>query len=279
MAENVLYQYKEIIQLANVEEQLFNVFVEDKIYSYLLYLRCDERGMMKDYLLRITIAQESEFNTIDKNFAINSILDNIEMYKEYIGETKIIGFKQPSIELMLKLYEPYMFKLAEDMQNYWPQYEIEDLLQICRISMFNLYNKGYYVHKNLLKITFKREVLMEVRTMKHSPSLNGIVVTSLYDRYESGDSDDKHLYIADCMPDKVDLEKQQDDAIVEGNMKIFEEVKGIIIDLVGPRQFDMLFRDYSRGHTTPSSRKLLQKIKTHLKSMGITLNQFNNKYH
>lgn len=274
MHENVLHEFKRTISLDNVEEQVKSAISEDWLYSYLIYARCDEFGTLIEYVLKMMVAEIEEYNTISHHVATNHILDCITMYKDYAGSTKIIGYKQPPLELMIELYDPLMSKMCRKMKEHWSCYEYDDLLQICRVCMIELYNKGYYVHKQLLWTAFKNEILMQMRPMR-----NNVTIVSLHDRFGDADSDDKELTLMDMLTDTEEEIQEQDKKVTEGNMEIFAEVKDIIIELVGPRQFDMLFRDYSRKHTTPQSRKLLVKIKAHLKDLGITLGQMNNKYH
>lgn len=272
---NILQEFKRTIELdVDIEEQLKEVLFDEYFYSYLVYVKCDEFGVIKNYFIKFMIAQEDSYNTINKDLAVNHILDCIEIYKEYLGETKIIGYKQPPLDMMIALYEPLMYDMARHMQQYWKQFEVEDLLQMCRISMCELYNKGYYIHKRLLWTAFKNKIIEEIRPLKRRGEL-----VSLQISYCDKHGGEENLSLADIMPDLAAEEQQEEESIHEANLQIFAEIKDIIIDLVGPRQFDMLFRDYSRGHTTPQSRKLLIKIKNHLNSMGITQSQFNEKYH
>lgn len=272
---NVLQEFKRTIRLDEpVETQVKDALFDENVYSYLLYAQCDEFGIIQTYLIKFMIAQEDSYNTIPKNLAVNHILDCIEMYKEYMGKNKIIGYRQPPLDLMIVLYEPLMYEMSTHMQQYWKQYDLDDLLQICRICMCELYTKGYYIHKHLLWTAFRNKIIEEVRPLKNRGE-----IVSLQLAYSDKNGGEEILSFADITPDKQAEEREEDDAIREANLEIFAEIKDIIIDLVGPRQFDMLFRDYSRGHTTPQSRKLLIKIKNHLNSMGITQSQFNEKYH
>lgn len=274
MHDNVLHEFKRTISLDDVESEVKEAIAEDFLYSYLVYAKCDDYGILTNYVIKLMVSETEKYNTISYRSAVSQILDCIDMYKDYMGTTKIIGYKQPPLDLMVTLYEPLMQKMCRKMQEYWTHYEFEDLLQICRVCMVDLYNKGYYIHKHLLWTTFKNEILMQVKPMK-----NNITIISLYEQCNETDSDDKKLSIIDTLRDTEEELRQEEESIREGNVQIFEEVKDIIIDLVGPRQFDMLFRDYSRKHTTAQSRKLLIKIKTHLKELGITLGQMNDKYH
>lgn len=272
---NVLQEFKRTVRLDDdISIQVQEIIFEDKLYSYLVYARCDEFGIIYEYVIKFMIAQDDSYNTIPKLVAVSHILDCIDMYKDYMGKTKIIGYRQPPLEMMIVLYEPLIQSMAMDMQRYWKHYDVDDLCQTCRILMCELYNKGYYVHRRLLWTALRNKIIEEVRPLKRRGEL-----VSLEIPYSDKNGGDEKLSIADITSDKVAEEQEQDDAIREANLEIFAEIKDIIIDLVGPRQFDMLFRDYSKGHTTSQSRKLLLKIKNHLNSMGITQSQFNEKYH
>ena len=90
--------------------------------------------------------------------------------------------------------------------------------------------------------------------------------------------DDCNVTIADMVPDTKLLDEQDDKENEEVMTQIITEVKDIIIDLIGPRQYDQLLREYANKQTTPWSRKLMYTIKAKLFDMGITIKSFNKYY-
>ena len=278
MYEQKLYDYKRAIPAAKdvneLESEVELIVTDDYVYSYIVHLKCNNEYIPVEYVIKYMVSDEEENNTIPRAEAIVEIIQYIIENKDYKGKSKVIGYRQPPLDLMIVLYEPVVMTMSLKLREYWQQYELEDLEQICRICMVELYNAGYYIHKRLLWTVFSRKILEEVRGLKK----RACIVSIYEDSYENS-KNEKHLTYADSLIDEsLEIRKQEDDRL-SGEMEVFEEIKGLIIDLVGERRWDMLYRDYSRKHTTDASRKLLQKIKTHLKELGITRNQFNERYH
>lgn len=237
------------------------------LYSYIVI------GKIEYIVIKYIIAEIQEYNTIDVLEAIVNITDVINCKGH---ENSVLCFKQAPIELYIVLYEPMIEKMAKRASAQWPKLEYEDLCQMCKLCCVELYRKGYYLHKSLLWTTFKNRILEEIRPLKKRSN-----VISLYDRsYDnSSDNTDRRLTIADTIVDLESMYQEQDELDREAELLIFEEVKDLIIELVGPRQFDTLFRDYKYKHTTTTSRKILTKVKSYMTSLGLTREDFNKKYH
>lgn len=269
MHENILYDYTvkfPISELACLNSILADLWSDiTRLYSYIISVR-------EEISVRYIIAEVSYYNTILVEKAIAKINDKLG---NFTGEGVLI-FEQAPIDLYIKLHEPMIEKMANKMLSQWPKLEYDDLCQICRLCCVELYEKGYYLHKRLIWTTFKNRIISEIRPLKRRGE-----IVSIYDKsYEaSADSGDKDLTIADTIIDVDELYKVQDEECKKEELMIFEEVKSIIIELLGQRQFDTLYRDYTKKHTTTASRKLLIKVKNHLTSLGLTRSDFNKKYH
>ena len=58
----------------------------------------------------------------------------------------------------------------------------------------------------------------------------------------------------------------------------FMKMKDFIVDMIGERRFDQLYREYSNKTVSPSSAMTMQRIQNELKKLGIdksTLEAFN----
>ena len=150
--------------------------------------------------------------------------------------------------------------------------EMEDLIQMCNLVISDLYYKGYYIHKQLIRRAYINYVLMHIRKDK-----NRVQIISLDQPYNKSDNDNT-LRIADMIPDINASNELSDKEDEEVQKRILLEVKDIVIDFIGPRQYDQLLREYSNKQTTNWSRKLMQTIKAHLFEMGISNKSFNKYY-
>lgn len=252
----------------NIVNDIF-VSVPSSIYSYMLYAF----PRNKYYEFKYMVADNEEFNTINFEEVLPVIKQAIS--GNHSSENKIILYQQPSLDLFFILYEPMISKMAKRINQDWPQLEYDDLAQICRMCCVELHNKGYYLHKSLIWTTFKNAVLEELRPLKR----RGTVISIYESSNDENDKNNKTLRLIDGLVDVDALNTLQDQDYKDAEMAIFAEVKDIIVDFVGQRRFDALFRDYKHKHTTGASRKLLIQIKAHLKSMGITRDDFDKKYH
>ena len=242
----------------------------DKIYSYIIYAKHNNEEV-SCWKIDYHISQVSKYNTLICNNIIPEITD--KLYKSKSDTHTIVGYAQPPIELMLELYDPLVCKCAKEQCNRWRDLEYDDAVSMCRMVMLILANKGYYIHKQLLRKSFNMYVLKYLRKNINSPELVSLEKVM----YCGGDEDDT-LTLADMIADTSIEEKEQDKDNEIAVKAIFEEVKAIIIELVGERQFEQLLRDYGHKHTTTWSRSKMLQIKKRFKELGLNTRSFNKYY-
>lgn len=272
MADNVIMKVTQVIKCNNDKNTLKVILNEiltefDYVYSYLVFRR------KNDYLVQYNLSQQTNYNTIPVENVCNEIIEII--YNDTgIGE-KIIGYNQPKLEIILNAFDPLVHKLATIQSEHWKQYEHDDLCQMCRLVMVKLYRKGYYLHKRLIEKAFINAILADLRNEKNKPLI--VSFDDVFYRPVSNSSE--QITIADTIPDKETMSQEEEEERIRGELAIFEEVKDIIIDLIGIRQWNELYRDYAGKHTTSYTRKLLIKIKRYFETEGLTRSKFNEKYH
>lgn len=235
------------------------------IYSYIIYTEPDI--FFKDInnlRIQLNISSVPLYNTIELKTAV----DGIEKIcvNELANKTgkKVIGYKQPPIEIMLEAYDNLVLKLAKTAAMHWQQLEYEDLCQTCRLVMCNLYNKGYYLNKSLVEKSFNNAVLCSIRKDKMKPII--ISFESLLDN-----KDDSNLSIKDTLINQ-DLENENYDKENDNwNIDILKELQIVLGALITQRQLDQLLREYSTKNVTPLSAKKIQTIKHYLARNKITL--------
>ena len=277
MADNVLMR---ITQSVSIQKDLGEVCVEmyelfentDKLYSYIVYAKYDDEDL-SGWVVNYIVSQNEDYNTLSPDEVVTELLQ-VFSKKENNGK-KVICYKQPSIEIMLEVYDPLVHRLAKYQQDRWRQFEHDDLCQICRMVMIRLYKKGYYIHKRLLYKAFMNEILISTRHERNAPKM-----VSFEDAFFTpikGDSE--KLLIADIVADESITEKEEEDYKNEVNLKVFEEVKDIIVEFLGERQWRELYRSYTTKNTTTTTRKLMQRVKTYFEKLGISRKDFDNKYY
>ena len=244
----------------------------DKIYSYIVHARYDEYGITK-WIIKYIISDCERYNTLS---VYDSMMDIYRILtKRLDSQPKIIGYKQPPIEIMLEVFDPLINKLARQQYNTWRHSTVEDLAQDCRLVMMTLYKKGYYIHKVLLQKSFNNHVLMSLRKERNCPGI--VSFEDVF--YKSIKCDSETLIVADTIADSSKEEEQEEERIREAESAIFDEVRSMVIDLIGERQWKELVRDYSHMNTSTRTRKLMNKVKSHFEQLGLKRKDFNNKYY
>lgn len=263
LVQNVPVTKNEVVIHLSLDNVLKNV---DKVYSYIVFKQ-------DEFVVQFNISQTDKYNTLLPKTIITNI---VKIIQEWDGnKTGIIGYGQPTIDIILEAFDPLVNKLAYKQAEHWKQYEHCDLCQICRLIMIQLYNKGYYLHKSLIEKSFVNEILVQIRKDRYKP-----VILSIQDVfYKPIASGSENLIFADIITDESQEIAEKEEQIREAEHLIFEEIKDIIIDLIGIRQWNEFYRDYTNGHTTAWSRKIMLKIKNHLNTLGLTRGKFNDKYY
>lgn len=272
--ENVLFNAQIELNSEMTQEQMCQVLMlcfgdNDRIYSYIVYFT--QESARDKYTVKYMVSQCESNNTIDTIDATAEILAIINRDKQ--EKKRVIGYRQANLDKLIELMQPLVKKLARTQQQRWQHYEFEDLCQMCNLAIVELYRKGYYIHKSLVEKTFNNMILMELRHERDKP-----VIVPLEQSF-NGNDDLEKLTIADIIIDPDDeLRKEQED--IEQNREwTFQEVKDIIVELIGQRRFDRLFSDYGNGHTTGTTQQEMKRIKAHFAKLGLTKKEFNNRYY
>jgi len=240
----------------------------DFVYSYLIYAEYSQ-NKLTGWRVEFMISQTNKFNTIhvfDATIEIHKII----MESWHTEKIKyVVGYRQPPLELLLEAFDPLIKKLAEQQRRYW-RLEFEDLCQMCRLVICILHGKGYYLHKSIINKSFINYILMHIRKEKYKPIMVSI--------YEGVSQDGDSLTIADTIVDETAEQEIDDIADIEAFADVLSQKRDIIKDYIGPRQYDQLVREYGNKMTTNEGRKLVDKIKKHLKRLGISEASFKKYY-
>lgn len=274
MADNITNKLVQRIQVTHTDEeiksQLHAVLDElETIYSYLIYAKYKDEKLMY-WQIEYTVSQTNRYNTLYSSVIVDEIFAILKESNEK-KVSNVIGYKQPCLDIQIQLFEPLINKLALKQCQRWPQLEFDDACQICKMTMLNLYRKGYYLHPTLVERCYNNDILISIRKDKNKPEIVSI------DKVIHQEGDNSSLTIGDMLPDTAaeeEAERKDEEDFVK---LVFSQVKELIIELIGERQFNQLMRDYGNKHTTSWSRKKMQQLKDNFKKMGINWESF-NKY-
>lgn len=272
MKYNVIDKLNQLIPVTlntdDIRARLHTVLDElGTIYSYIVYAKY-KNGKLSHWQIEYQISQTDKYNTLKTDNVVDEILKIIALHNED-KVVEAIGFKQPDINVQLQLFDNLIDKLASSQCKQWPQLDYNEAKQLCRITMLRLYNKGYYLHSALLKRCYNNDVLYYFRKRKHDAN-NVSLEELMY-------PDDEGMSVVDTIVDEqeeLNKEEKEHDEFIK---IVFEQVKDLIIELIGERQFNDLMRDYGNQHTTPWSRKKMMQLKDTFRTMGLNWAAF-NKY-
>lgn len=271
--QNEVFERKAYLSLdqdytyAEIEHVVYDIIWCD-LYSYFVGRKDNT------IVIKAVVSTTPEFNTLTYPEPAERIIEAIIDYMMVLSDVKCICFGQPPIELIAELYQPMIHKMATRISVQWKQFEYDDLVGIGNKVMVELYRKGYYLNKALIWTAFNNDVLVQCRKFKDKP-----ITVSIYDKTNSDVKlDSEELTYGDMLEDTsyADEKEKEDEQQLE--QYIFEQVKEIVIDKIGKRQWDELWRDYSKCHTTGKSQAAMRRIKAYFNELGLTRQDFINGY-
>lgn len=239
----------------------------NKVYSCLVKNNF-VNNTKKDWIVNINVINVSNYNTIDINTCLDNIVEKLQEDLANNSTAPYLYYMQPPIEVIDKAFYPLICKLATKKLTYWPMYELDDLIQMCRLALLELYNKGYYIHKTLLDKAFTNKIYYEMRSRKKESCLVSLT------QYETDNFDDSYI---ECFEDKkaiYESEKEEERFVIEN---IFEELKPVFIRLFGERRFSMLLRDIANKAVTQTDQSMLRRIRRELTKLGKDTEWFRGK--
>lgn len=140
------------------------------------------------------------------NLKINSLLpveENPFTVKELIKllfskkePTSGVRYVQPQIDQWLTTFRPLLLTLASRVRStYENTLGWDEILSILYLTVMKLYNKGYYLHRTLIKKSFINELNMECRRYK------GMGITDSLDVNIADDDDSEPITLLDQIAD------------------------------------------------------------------------------
>ena len=240
MKRNDVFYFQQIVMEDECDEQIAEKIdaIMSEIQSLYSYTITVDRSKGIRYKINYALSENDKYNTITKELVKEDILNTIKADKNNSGKY-IIGHKQPPIDLMIELYEPLVQKLSREQCNRWKFLEYDDVCQICRMTIVILYNAGYFIHKRLLCKAFNNAILQEVKSV--APSVDYI---SIENRIDNGSEDLEKLRLSDTLRDTATEDAEMDAEEIQIRAQIYGEVKDILVDMMGTRQYEQFYNDY-----------------------------------
>lgn len=234
------------------------------LYSYIVYDK-------KEYWqVDILYSKTKQYNTIPANKLIEEVIKSETVHDKSLQlSNNICTYCQPPLEILLVTYKPLIYKLAVQQHQYWPQVELEDLLQMCNMRICVLYQQGYYIHKNLLTRSFVNDVLMFLRPDKRKPRVDSL------DQMLMSTDGENNVTLVDTIEDEHAQDELNEIIDEADGITVEQEIKNkmleVIKEFITPRMYDQLLREYGNKTTSNNTRVMVNRLKSQLKDLGITV--------
>lgn len=222
---------------------------EPRLYSWLIRTTI-KGGRIISFEVQFIISQTERYNTIDKTEAIVKMVEL--MSKEYSESVKVIGYGQPPLDMLIEIFSPLIHKLALQQNSYWP-IEVDDLEQMCRLSLCNLYNKGYYIHKHVLSIAFVRDVLVYMRKQRKD-------VPYIDFSFLGKEEKDYLANVKDERSEELMTEYEE----MEENQQLIAEKRDKVLKHIGKGKYDYLIRAMDTRTLTHGDYKCIDRLRKKL---------------
>ena len=249
----------------NHKELLCNMLNKFKyLYSYIMY---DKQTFWQ---VDILYSKTKQYNTIPVDKLINEVIkaENVKDRSLQLSDN-ISTYCQPPLEILLVTYKPLIYKLAVQQRQYWPQVELEDLLQMCNMRICVLYQQGYYIHKNLLTRSFVNDVLMFLRPEKRKPHVDSL------DQMLISNDGENNISLVETIEDERAQDELNEIIDEADGITVEQEIKNkmleVIKEFITPRMYDQLLREYGNKTTSNNTRVMVNRLKSQLKDLGITV--------
>lgn len=211
------------------------VATHPQIYSYILFYRDN------CYVAKFNICSNDNYNGVNTRQAVDNLISNITADTNH---DNVVCFGQSSLDKIIEVFTPYYNKLANEIQCSWQCYEYCDLVQMCILCVCTLYNKGYYLHKRLIRRALINMVLIEQRKTR---CVTGFVS---FDTLIGKDNDQASLL--EIIPDEHASDEFDNIELASYKEYRFKRLKDLFPEMT-ERQWKQLIFEYGHGITTHSS--------------------------
>ena len=247
----------------------------DKLYSFTIFVEYADNT--PQYNIKWNVHTEERYNTIEIAH-LQSTLQSVVVKEREHTRRFLVGFGQPSLEIICELFEPHFQWLATKYYKRWNKfYEKDDLYSIVKLCTCQLYAAGYYLNNKLLERTFVNYIYMELRKERNKPQILSYDAPALDDAEFAGDN--KIVNFQDLFVDTDESDTREDTLDDEIRFQILYAMREEVLKIITPRQYDELLRIYRNNLTDGSISKKISDVRQKLINKGITKQSIEEKYY
>lgn len=194
-----------------------------------------------------------KFNSTDNNNTYSLSGPNMSKFlQDCISAPDESHYINAPLAKWIVQYRPMMCQLVEEA---YPTYkkmypEKDDLYGILGYTITYLYNKGFYLHKYIIKRSFINNLNKSIRKQKHFQDCKSL---------DAPICEEGAATLADIVPDSNDVITRFEDD--EYNHFLFELIKGEMLKTMSQLSFDMILVQLESKTLTPASSKALSKMR------------------
>lgn len=222
----------------------------ENLYSYVVY---NNNGVIT---IVSHFSQIEEFNTVPVQVMITNVISSLHL----LSKQGIFCYGQPPLEILVEVLQPLIHRLALVQYRRWKRYSYDDLVQLCSCKLCELYNKGYYIHKAVLKRAFENSVYQMLRKEPRD-------VTFVSSDAAVKNSDDT-LSVLDVIPDIGQENEVYDKEESEMLNQLFTEQKELLLEILGERQYDQLLREFRTKTISNTTSRKVRALQQKLEKYG-----------
>lgn len=182
-------------------------------------------------------------------YSMSHLMDWLEECLTHPDETH---YKNAPIEQWLIQFEPSLANLVEEV---YPRYkkmypDKNDLKSILYLSIMKLYDKGYYLHKFIIRKTFVNDLNRSIRKEKYFADKRSL---------DQPLSSDNSFTLADVVPDKEDAIMTYEER--DYSEYLFNLIKTEMLTKMSELSFDMILLQIQSKTITPNTAKVLRDLR------------------
>ena len=171
-----------------------------------------------------------------------------------------VRYIQPSLEQWLQVFQPFLKSIATRMHTQYEEIipDKDEVISILYLTIVKLYNKGYYLHKQLIKKSFMNELNLECRKLKHLNECDSL------DDTIGTDDDGKDIVLYDKISEAESTEwARQALVYTEKDYKsdLYEKLKARMLEDMSELQFERILIQLKSGTIDRSTSYKLDKYR------------------
>lgn len=194
-----------------------------------------------------------KLNCTKKNavYSINNVVATL--FQRIVQQPEQIHYMNAPLEKWLIQFKPTLHQIVESVYPaYYKLYpDKQDLLSILFITVIKLYNKGYYLHKYLIRQAFIKDLNMSIRKQKHFTDCQSLDAPN--------SQTDPNLTIGDMIADPTDIEEELE--YKDWVKYMFGMIKEEMLRQMSQLSFDMMMIQIENKTIDSRTSKMLAKMR------------------